>query len=196
MNVAVHWPAASFEKVDAPLVLGVLGDDSIARVLRRRAPHTTVRTGKTSVTLSHNRIFNNIFTGTGFNRDKLVRDNADASGIQADHNVYLGGAGAFPGKDAASIVDASDATASFEIGDESVTVQFSVPESALQGRRPLITSKLIGKVPLADMGMEHPDGTPLDLATDFFGQAIDPADVKPGPFQHIKAGRNRLTIER
>ena len=158
-------------------------------------PHSTVRTGKTAVTLLHNRIFNNlVIGGEGFGHDKLVRGNADGSGIQANHNVYLDGAGGLPNQDKASIVDDANAAADFRLDAAAVTLNLNLPPSVLQAKCPPITSKLIGKVPLAEMFMEHPDGAPLDITTDYFGKAIDPAKVKPGPFQSIKAGENGFRL--
>lgn len=158
-------------------------------------PHSTVRAGKSAVSLLHNRIFNNIIIGgAGFGHDNVIRNNADASGIQADHNVYLGGASGFPDKDASSIEDDSKTEIDFNIGDHALTLNLNVPPAVFRAKYPPITSKLIGNIPLADMFMEHPDGTPLDITTDYFGKPIDPAKVKPGPFQHIEPGANRLRL--
>ena len=165
------------------------------RIVPYYQPHSTVRAGKTAVSLQHDSIFNNIIIGgDGFNHDKLVRNNADTSGVQVNHNVYLGGAGIFPNKDGQSVVDDSDAQAVFEIVVNSASVNFDIPAAVMKGKHPLITSKLIGKVPLADMFMEHPDGTSLDIKSDYFGKPIVPSHVMPGPFQNIKQGENRLKL--
>jgi len=165
------------------------------RIVPYYKPHSTVRAGKTAVSLLHNRIFNNLIMGEpGFSHDKLIRDNVDASGIQVNHNVYLNGAGPFPNRDDQSVVEASQADIELKIEDRSATLKLNLPPVALKGKHPLITSKLIGKIPLADMFMEHPDGTALDITTDYFGKPIDPARVRPGPFQKIRAGQNRLKL--
>jgi len=165
------------------------------RIVPYFKPHSTVRAGKTAVSLLHNRIFNNlIIGGAGFSHDGLVRNNVDASGIQADHNVYLAGAGGFPDKDEASIVDDSKTETDFTVDDDAVTLNLNVPPAAFQANCRPITSTLIGKIPLADMFMEHADGTPLDITTDYFGKAIDPTKVKPGPLQDIKPGDNRFRL--
>ena len=52
----------------------------------------------------------------------------------------------------------------------------------------------MGKVALSDMFMEHPNGKPLNMTSDFYGQPIAPKKVLPGPFQGIKKGANTFRI--
>jgi len=168
---------------------------ALKRITPYYKPHSTTRAGKTGVSLKHNRIINNIIIGgAGFKHGKLIRDNVGASGIQADHNVYLDGAGGFANKDEASGVADSKTEIRFKVGDDAVTLNLKAPPAVFQAKYPLITSKLIGKVPLADMFMEHPDGTVLGITSDYFGKPIAPAGVKPGPFQAIKAGDNSFRL--
>ena len=47
---------------------------------------------------------------------------------------------------------------------------------------------------MADMFMEHPDGKPLNITSDFQGQPIDPKKILPGPFQGIKKGGSTFKI--
>ena len=168
---------------------------SARRIVPYFKPHSTVRAGKTAVSLKHNRIFNNlVIGGAGFNHDKLIRGECDASDVQSDHNVYLDGAGGFAGKDKASVVADSKTDIRFNVGKDAATVNLNMPAAAFKVKCPLITSKLIGKVPLAEMSMEHPDGKALDITTDYFGQAIDPIKARPGPLQNIKAGKNSFRL--
>jgi hypothetical protein len=165
------------------------------RIVPYYKPHSTVRAGKTAVSLQHNRIFNNtIIGGEGFARDQLVRHNADVSDTEVDHNIYLNGAGPFPNKDEKSVAIASRADMKLEVGDRAATLNLDLPPAALEGKHPPITSEMIGKVPLADMPMEHPDGKPLDITTDYFGRSIVPARVLAGPFQDLREGENSFAL--
>ncbi|NQU23788.1 MAG: right-handed parallel beta-helix repeat-containing protein [Candidatus Nealsonbacteria bacterium] len=158
-------------------------------------PHSTVRAGKTAVSLLHNRIYNNlIIGGDGFNYDGLLREGSSASGVDANHNVFLDGAGPFPGKDDKSVVDSAETGLVLEGVGGIRTLKMKLPDAVFQGKHPLITSKLIGRIPLADMCMENPDGTPLDITFDFNGRPIDPARVMPGPFQNIRKGKNSFVL--
>jgi hypothetical protein len=53
---------------------------------------------------------------------------------------------------------------------------------------------MIGKMPLPQVFMEHPDGTPLDIDTDYFGNSMNLKNVMPGPFQKISPGINKFTV--
>ena len=70
----------------------------------------------------------------------------------------------------------------------------------MQMTNPLITSQSIGKVPLTNMFMEEPDGTPRNITSDYYGNpitpdmAIHPYGVVAGPFQRILPGLNRFVV--
>ncbi len=158
-------------------------------------PHSTVRAGKTSVTLEHIRIRNNIISGGGgFGSAKVLRKGNDASGIESDHNVYLGGASGFPKEDGSSIVHEAATGITLEEHQGTWTLKMNLPDAVFARMLPLVTSKLIGRIPLAAMPMENPDGTPLDITTDYFGKSIDPARVRPGPIQGLTQGENSFEV--
>ena len=92
------------------------------------------------------------------------------------------------------MVIAPQADVELEIGERAATLELDLPPAAMEGEHPLITSKMIGKVPLADMPMEHPDGKPLDIASDFFGRPVVRTRVLPGPFQDLHEGKNNFTL--
>jgi len=157
------------------------------RIVPYFKPHSTVRAGKTGPTLRHEKIFNNVIIGgEGFVRKGLIRRNADASGFTVNNNVYLAGAGKFPGQDADSIVDPDHPGGEFKFDGSSASIICKLPKSALDVKYPLITSKFMGKVPLADMFMEHPDGRALNITSDFYDRSIESGKVIPGPFQKLE----------
>ena len=165
------------------------------RIVPYYKPHSTVRAGKSAVSLRHNRIFNNIVIGgDGFAREKLVRNDADVSATDVDCNIYLNGAGPFPNKDEHSAVIEAQSNIELNVSEGAATLKLDIPNAVFGSRRPLITSKMIGKIPPAEMPMETPDGQPLDIKTDYFGTQIDPAHIVAGPFQKIEAGENRLRL--
>jgi hypothetical protein len=165
------------------------------RIVPYYKPHSTTRAGKIGPTLQHERIFNNIIIGGGgFTRGGLIRGNANAADFIVNHNVYLGNAGKFKDQDADSVADASKADVEFKRDAKSATISYKLPAAVFDKKYPLITSKFMGKVPLADMFMEHPNGKPLNITSDFYGKPIDPKKVLPGPFQAIKKGDNTFKV--
>ena len=154
------------------------------RIVPYFKPHSTVRTGKIGPTLQHERIFNNILIGgAAFTRGGLVRGNIKTADFIVNHNVYLDGVGKFKNHDADSISDTAKTDIQFKRDAKSATITFKLPAAVFDKKYPLITSKFMGKVPLADMFMEHPDGKPLNITSDFYGKPIDPKKILPGPFQ-------------
>jgi len=165
------------------------------RIVPYYKPHSTTRAGKIGPTLQHERIFNNILIGgAAFTRGGLVRGNIKTADFIVNHNVYLDGAGKFKNHDADSISDAAKTDIQFKRDAKSATITFKLPAAVFDKKYPLITSKFMGKVPLADMFMEHPDGKPLNITSDFYGKPIDQKRVLPGPFQGIKKGDNTFKV--
>ncbi len=162
-------------------------------------PHSTAQAGREGTTLRHEKIYNNIIIGGnglagGVGSIIRDRDGANASGFTVNYNVYLDSAGKFDNQDDASVVDGSDAGGEFITSSDSIMICYNLPSSVFSGNYPLITSDFMGKVPFAEMFMEHPDGTPLDITSDYFGNPVDPNNVLPGPFQNIVQGVNIFSL--
>ncbi|MAG58971.1 MAG: hypothetical protein CMJ83_22005 [Planctomycetes bacterium] len=158
-------------------------------------PHSTIRAGKASVTLDHIRVWNNIVSGGGgFGAAQVVREGADPAGIESDHNAFLNGARGFPREGRGSIALPGAAAVSLEQHEGAWTLRMDLPEALLLGKHAPVTSKRVGRIPLAAMGAEHPDGAPLDITADYFGRRIDPGSVRPGPIQAIRKGANTFVV--
>ena len=82
----------------------------------------------------------------------------------------------------------------FQKGSNPQTMSFNAGEKLFEKNYPLITSEYIGILPVPKMAMEYPDGTSLDINTDYFGNPIDPVNVIPGPFQNLKSEANTFEV--
>jgi alpha-N-arabinofuranosidase len=51
-------------------------------------------------------------------------------------------------------------------------------------KRPLVTTDLLGRALTPDVPFENPDGTPLQIDTDYFGKPRDGNNPFPGPFEN------------
>ena len=49
--------------------------------------------------------------------------------------------------------------------------------------RKLVTTALLGKTAISDAAYEQPDGSPIRIDTDYFGNCRNPANPTPGPFE-------------
>jgi alpha-N-arabinofuranosidase len=54
-------------------------------------------------------------------------------------------------------------------------------------QRPLVTTKLLGRAVIPDEAYEQPDGAPIRINTDYFGQPRSETHPAPGPFAHPDA---------
>jgi alpha-N-arabinofuranosidase len=58
----------------------------------------------------------------------------------------------------------------------------------------LITTALLGKARISNCAYEHPNGTPLNLDTDYFGKPRSPQAPFPGPFENIVGGPQEIKV--
>jgi len=149
-------------------------------------PHTTEVAGRGGTTLRFKKWYNNIFIG-GAKR-------SDGDGYTVNHNSYLDQAVPFPCEGKESIVDATKSDFLCREEGGAWILSLTLGEPVAQAKAAFITSQFIGTIPRAEMCMEQQDGTPLDLTSDYFGRTIDPSNVKPGPFQTIRTGKNDIVV--
>jgi len=65
---------------------------------------------------------------------------------------------------------------------------------AMPRARQLVTTALLGKAAIPNLPYERPDGSPLTIATDYFGRERNHTNPAPGPFEHLGPGRLDLKV--
>jgi hypothetical protein len=58
----------------------------------------------------------------------------------------------------------------------------------------LVNTKLLGNTKVTGLAYENPDGSPLVIATDYFGQKRSQTKPTPGPFENPGVGEVRLQV--
>lgn len=159
------------------------------RIVPYYEPHSTAEAGRGKTLNDYDQYHNNIFIGNG-----LDGMSGEQAGNRFNHNLFLEGAQKNRQLDSESIVDQVQTEFNFQKGSNPQTIRFNVEEKLFEKTYPLITSEYIGILPVPKMAMEQPDGTPLDITTDFFGHSIDPGNVRPGPFQNLKNEDNTYGV--
>ena len=151
-------------------------------------PHTAVAVKTEPLSFKNDKNYNNIYIGNG--TDKITQN----PGFAIDWNVYYEGAlkSSFADKNSYSDT-AFKAEAVIKTLPKGVEVSFSSKKEALEMKYPAITHAFIGKFDPTLQGLEHHDGSPLNVDTDILGisRTDKPA---PGPLQDLKAGRNILLL--
>ena len=159
------------------------------RIVPYYEPHSTKEAGRGMTLNNYDQYYNNIFIGNG-----LDSMSGKSIGCRINHNVYLEGAQKNKIQDSESIVDEVDTEFDFQKGYHPQTISFNVGDKLFEKLYPVITSKYIGELPVPEMSMENPDGTPLDIIYDYFGNSIGTKNVMPGPFQNINQGTNVFEV--
>lgn len=162
-------------------------------------PHTTEVVGLSIIPGGDDRYLNNLFV-------PVIADNADkirgkyglpvynkaVYPMLVDGNVYYNGAEPFA-QEVNKIVEAVfNPDAKIEETNEGVYLSFSQkPWDGLETSR--VTTARLGKAKLPKQLFENPDGTPIEISTDYHGTSRT-ATPALGPFEIRKAGLVRVKV--
>ncbi len=61
-------------------------------------------------------------------------------------------------------------------------------------KRELVTTEMLGKTAISDAKFEYPDGSPITIDTDYFGNPRDKSNPAPGPFEGLSAEKQLIKI--
>jgi alpha-N-arabinofuranosidase len=61
-------------------------------------------------------------------------------------------------------------------------------------KRQLVTTALLGNAKVTGEGYENADGSPLEIATDYFGKQRNKANPFPGPFEITDGGKQAIKV--
>jgi len=159
------------------------------RIVPYYEPHSTMEAGRGKTLNNYDQYLNNIFIGNGL--DGIP---GNSIGCRLNNNVYLEGAQKNKSQDSESIVDKVQTDFNFQKGSNPQTISFNAGDKLFKKLYPVITSQYIGELPVPEMVMENPDGTPLNITNDFQGTPVNREKVMPGPFQNIKNETNVFEI--
>jgi alpha-N-arabinofuranosidase len=147
--------------------------------------HSTAIAGLHKIPGGDDRYFNNVFAGRG---DLSPYDTAILP-VRMSGNVFLNGAK--PSKhEANSVVElGSDAPVRLAEKPDGFYLELMPDKSWNAGQaRSLVTTALLGKASVSGVAFENADGSPLRIATDYFGKRRSPNHPFPGPFELSKDG--------
>lgn len=128
-------------------------------------------------------------------REEHTGEGSNETGRQPayiDGNCYFNGATAYD-REKHNYISAESAHPKFIYENGTVYLEMDIPEEIRN-----VSTKVIGTADLespriCDQPYENPDGTPLSIDTDYFGN--ERADVPlPGPMENLKCGHNRIAV--
>jgi alpha-L-arabinofuranosidase len=77
---------------------------------------------------------------------------------------------------------------------KNVYLQLGLDGSYSKQQTQLITTALLGKTKMAREAYENPDGSPLKIDTDYFGNKRSESNPSPGPFENPGVGVLKLKV--
>ena len=85
-------------------------------------------------------------------------------------------------------------TVEVDLTENKVHVEVTDSQLIRQTSQTLVTTGLMGKAYHADMKFEHPDSSPYELDSDFFGSKRPNSSITPGPFELTEDSPITFTI--
>ncbi|MHC4636544.1 MAG: right-handed parallel beta-helix repeat-containing protein [Planctomycetota bacterium] len=183
---------------------------------RRRTPyhlpHSTEVVGLHETLGGDDRFFNNIFVAghdgnaaqrdpeykkrTGYGTEGYglkVYDDAKLA-VQIENNVYY--KSAEPYIKETNYVKKPDFDPEIKIVEEgnNVYLYITLDKSFKTLNNKLVTTELLGKTVISDQAYENPDGTPLKIDKDYFGNKRNKANPTAGPFEYPENGKQTLKV--
>ena len=143
-------------------------------------PHSTEVVGLESIACGDDRFYNNIFIG---HQGLLSAYDRFGDSIHAAGNVYLMGAKASQQETDPIEQPQFDPGVELVEKPDGIHLRITLDESWAKQRRPLVTTKLLGKARVPQMLYERPDGSPYRIDTDYFGRKRHSNNPFPGPFE-------------
>ena len=172
----------------------IAGDIKFAGPGRRRTPyheaHTTELAGLAKRSGGDNRFYNNIFIG---GRGLKVYNDAKLP-LLTGGNVYLKGAAPYKTESESLHLPDFGPNELLVAGEGTVYLLMTVPAGFSNRHRRTVTTELLGKAKIQGAPFENPDGTPIGVTQDYFGQNRNGAHLSAGPFTHSKSGKIRLKV--
>jgi hypothetical protein len=153
--------------------------------------------GLTTTKGGDNRFYNNVFIGRG-------DSGKDGGGFglsvydQRHYPLHTGGNVFYNGarhcaKEVSAMASTADPNVKLVQEDCALTLHLIAgPEFNMAATR-LVTTELLGKAEVPQLGYENADGSPLKIDTDFFGKKRSQMKPTPGPFE--KPGLGPLTLK-
>jgi alpha-N-arabinofuranosidase len=182
----------------------------MGRLTPHLQPHSTALAGLTITQGGDNRYLNNIFVGQGLPSSAPVPTtdpkksiagfglwvyDARDSSLHTGGNVYLNGARPYAKEVAPlALAEVDPAVKLIEKPDGWFLEMTCDKTWAARSNYKLVTTELLGKTAIPKLPYENPDGSPLKIDGDYFGNPRNPAELTPGPFANPAAGPLSLKV--
>ncbi len=153
--------------------------------------HSTALAGFHDNPRGDDRYFNNLFAG----RVDLSQYDDTTLPVAMDGNVFLKAAKPSKHETAPLVQPEFDPALKLVEAANGYFLEMKFDPAWKAGRtRQIVTTKLLGRAIIPNVPFEQPDGTPISIATDYFGQSRNESNPTPGPFENPGQGDLKLKV--
>jgi hypothetical protein len=185
-----------------------------AEELRRETPyhpaHSTVVAGLAKIPGGDNRWHNNVFVGAAAEPARPADASAKArqrftghglwvydtreQASQAAGNIYYRSARPYAKEPSPLLLPQADPQVKLVEEGDRVFLQTQFAADAAKAATQPVTTALLGRAKIPDLPYENPDGSPLTIDSDYFGEKRATATPTAGPFETPGAGPLKLKV--
>lgn len=172
------------------LIAGKLNICPDGRVTPYHKAHSTELAGRHDCPVGDVRWHNNLLVG----RCNLGAYDKATLPVTASGNVFTKGAQPSKFDQEAVVTSNFDAGIKLSRKADGWYLSLAYDHAWATGRpRKIVTSDLLGKAVIPNLPFENPDGSPIRIATDYFGVSR-PDNPAPGPFEHAGDGQREFKV--
>ncbi len=152
--------------------------------------HTTEVAGLLNIKGGDDRFYNNLF----IHPSSLDGYDEAAMPIKAEGNVYYNGAKSWFKE--TNFIENSEFDPQLKLVEEgdNVFLHITLDDYFHALDPPFVTTGLLGRAKVPNVTYENPDGSPLKIDIDYFGEKRNIVAPSPGPFENTGKGRLRLKV--
>ena len=137
------------------------------------------------------RYYNNLFLGRG----NLSSYNQPTLPVWMAGNVFLKGATPCTQEQEPLLKPDFDPALKLDQEKDGFYLEIILDKSwATEQKRPIVTTRLLGKAAIPNLPFENADGSPVRISTDYFGKKRNGSNPFPGPFEIPKGGKLLLKV--
>lgn len=186
------------------LFVGNISTRAPSRLTPYHLPHSTKLAGLEKTRGGDNRFYNNVFVGGVSEVEGWFTGLKALQGLKAyervelpmyvDGNVYFNEAEHFI-DEKNFIESALNPGISISEEDSNILLDILFDKSISKVKTKFVTTELLGKAMIPNQAYENPDGSPLDIDTDYFGNKRNKRNPSAGPFEKPEIGKQlRLKV--
>ena len=158
-------------------------------------PHSTEMAGLTTLFSGDDRFYNNIFIGRNDDNDVVLKDyNKARLPVWISDNIYYNGAKPLDmEKNKSKASEFNPDFSLIEDGDH-LNLNISFDQQYKDQKVTIVTTELLGKAKIPKEAFENPDGTPLKIEHDYFGNQRTTENNHAGPFTNAGQLNNQFKV--